>query len=437
MGKSADPRQVWSMRGPLVVGFLSLALLVFGFGAWGVMASISGAVIASGQVEVEQNRQVVQHPDGGVVAEILVIEGGKIEAGDVLIRLDGTLLVSELVIVEGRLSEIQAQRARLEAERDGAAEVTFPVGLLAEAERRPEVVEQIEGQRGLFEARAAATAKEAEQLARRIDQIANQIEGVDAQLKALEIQVGLIRKQLEDQQSLLDKGLTQASTVLALQREEARLMGQAGELTAIRAQSGERITEIEVQLVRLDLNRRTEAANGLREIAPVELELAERRSALRERIDRLDIRAPVSGLVLGLTVNTPRAVIRPADAVLYIVPQDRPLVIAAQVSPIHIDQIHAGQSAELMFSAFSARTTPHLKGKVTVVSADALTDQQTRASYYRIEIVLDEGEIEKLEGLTLLPGMPVEAFIQTDSRSPLTYLMKPFMDYFNKAFRES
>jgi HlyD family secretion protein len=433
----SNGRPPWSARRPLIQGFLALAVLVLGFGLWGAYASISGAIIASGQIEVEQNRQVVQHPDGGVVSEIRVTEGQTVVAGDVLIRLDGVQIKSEFAIVDGTLTEFRARRARLEAERDGATAPVFPPDLLDEAAKRPEVAEQVEGQIKLFEARAETSAREAEQLTRRIGQIQSQIKGIDAQAEALTIQLGLIREELTAQQTLLDKGLAQATNVLALQREEARLMGQVGELTATRAQAEERITETEVQIDRIAVIRREEATSQLRDMGPQELELAERRRALAERIDRLDIRAPVSGVVLALAVTTPRAVLRAAEPVLYIVPQDRPLLIAAQVPPIHIDQIHVGQQAELVFSSFSSRTTPHLMGKVTMVSADAFTDQQTRASYYRIEIVLDPGEIEKLEGLALVPGMPVEAFIQTEARSPIAYLIKPFTDYFGRAFRES
>jgi HlyD family secretion protein len=174
----------------------------------------------------------------------------------------------------------------------------------------------------------------------------------------------------------------------------------------------------------------------LRDIGFRELELAERRRALMESIARLDILAPVSGIVLGLQVTTPRAVLRPADPLLYLIPQDRPLVIAAQVQPFHIDQVTVGQPVRLVFSAFPSRTTPELSGHITLISADALTDQRTQISYYRAEIVPDDGEMEKLNGLTLIPGMPVEAFIRTEERTPLAYLLKPFTDYFARAFRE-
>lgn len=423
-------------RGALWLGVLTLLALVGGFGAWSVLTSISGAIVSSGRIEVEQNRQVVQHLDGGVVAEILVSEGAQVMAGDVLLRLDGTLLGSELAIVSGQLSEVQARRARLEAERDDLPEMTIPEALIAAAATDPDVAEQIEGQRRLFKARAETLARTMEQLEKRKAQTQSQVEGIDAQSDALSKQLALIARELADQQSLLDKGLAQAPRVLALQREEARLAGQVGELKASRAQSEGHITEIELEILRLGAARREEASTQLRDIGSTELQLVQQKRGLTEQVARLDIRAPASGTVLGLQVTTPRAVIRPADPVAFIIPQDRPLVIATQVSPIHIDEVQVGQAVKLMFPAFSQRTTPELNGTVALVSADALTDQATGASYYRAEISLSAAEAERL-GHPLLPGMPVEAFIQTESRSPLAYLIKPFTDYFTHAFRES
>ena len=427
----------WSARRPLFWGFLTTAILFGGFGAWSVLTTLSGAVIAPGQIEVAQNRQVVQHPDGGVVEEINVSEGSKVKAGDILIRLDGSLLRSELAIVENQLFELIARRGRLEAERDDAPEVTFPAELLDVAQGRPEVSELTQGQTKLFDVRRETLEQQVDQRDKQIGQIRNQIEGIDAQSTALVSQLGLLAEERESQEELLAKGLAQAARVLALQREEARLQGQVGELKATRAQAEGRITEIEIEKLGLASQRREDASTELRDVANRELELVERRRALMERISRLDIRAPVSGIVLGLQVTTPRSVIRAADPVLYLIPQDRPLVIAARIPTNHIDEIRIGQEVRLHFSAFSSRTTPELMGRVTVVSADALKDERTQVSYYRAEISLEAGEAEKLNGELLVPGMPVEAFIRTYDRTPLAYLIKPFTDYFNRAFRET
>lgn len=434
-----DKRRVnaWSVRRPMLLGVLTTVALFAVIVGWGTFTTIAGAIVTSGQIEVEHNRQVVQHADGGVVQDIFAVEGRPVEAGDILIRLDGSLLRSELAIVEGQFYELLARRGRLEAERDGLVAPQFPETLVRTARTDPDVASLMIGQARLFEARAETLAKQLEQLARRAEQTARLIEGIDAQRAAIGRQLELIRQELASQQELFEKGLAQASRVLALQREEARLAGTLGELTANRALAEERITETEVESLRLTAARREEASTQLRDIGFRELELAERRRALMERIDRLDIRAPVSGVVLGLRVTTPRAVIRPADPILYLIPQDRPLVIATQVPTVHIDQVHPGQTAKLLFPAFSARTTPELEGRVTSVSADVFVDERSGMPYYRAEIELNPGELDKLGPVTLLPGMPVEAFIKTEDRPPLVYLVKPLTDYFNRAFRES
>lgn len=428
----------WSARRPLTIGLLTLALLLGGFGGWAVFTEIAGAVIATGRVEVERNRQVVQHPDGGVVAGILVDEGDSVAAGDVLIRLDGALLISDLTIVEGQLYELMARRGRLVAERDGADEVSFDAELLRLAAERPSVADLVDGQQRLFEARKLSFEQSLDQLDKRRRQIASQIEGIEAQQVALARQQELMQEELADQQNLQDKGLAQKSRVLALQREDARLSGTLGELQASRAESLGRVTELEIEALQLQSQRREEAITRLRDLQYREHELAEERRALIEQISRLDIRAPVSGIVYGLTVFAERAVIRQADPVLYLVPQDRPLVIASRIDTIDIDQVYPGQEVTLRFSALNSRTTPELFGRVSQVSADAFTDEQSGVSYYRAEVVLDEDQMARLPSDTvLLPGMPVEAFIRTENRTPLAYLLKPLSDYFMRAFRES
>lgn len=427
----------WSATGPLRAGFITLALLVIGFGGWATLTRIAGAVIAVGQIEVENNRQIVQHPDGGVVSEILVTEAAEVRQGDILIRLEGAQLHSEFAIVEGQLFEAMARRARLEAERDEAEAPIFPAELIAASTAQPQVLELLEGQRKLFFSRRETLEKQTEQLEKRAGQIASQTEGVDAQIDALKIQINLINQEMADQKTLLGKGLAQSSRVLALEREAAQLQGSVGELKSSRAQNQGRATEIDLEILRLAALRREEASTELRDIGQTELELIERRAALRARIDRLDIRAPVSGLVLGLAVTSPQSVLRPADPVLYIVPQDRPLVITVRVDPIHVDEVHFGQSVRLVFPSLSSRTTPEISGHVTSLSADAMVDSATNTTFYRAEIVIDAGEMEKLTHETLLPGMPVQAFIATGARTPMAYLLKPFTDYFRTAFRET
>ncbi len=438
--KSETPKKArtWSARLPLVIGFIGLLLLVGGFGSWAVMTEISGAVIAQGRIEVERNRQVIQHPDGGVVSTVTVDEGDTVKAGDVLVRLDPVGLLSEKTILEGQLFEVMARRGRLEAARDGRTEIIFDPELLQVAQRNDDIHDLVEGQKRLHLARQASIDKEIEQLSRRSEQIQNQVEGIEAQAEALEIQLRLIEQELTSQRELFDKGLAQASRVLNLEREKARLAGQVGELTARKAQAEGRITEIEIEVLKLDTGRREEAITQMRDLRFRELELLEQRRAINEQLSRLDVTSPVSGVVYGLSVFTERSVIRPAEPLMFIVPQDRPLIITAQVAPNHIDMVYVGQTVRLMFSSFDQRSVPDLEGTVARVSPDVFTDENTGASYYRAEIILNEEERTKLpEDKPLVPGMPVEAFIRTDDRTPIAYLLRPFTYYFSKAFRES
>lgn len=427
----------WSARTPLLIGALTLLTLLGGFGSWAVMSSIAGAIVASGRIEVDRNRQVVQHLYGGIVAEILVDEGDSVARGDMLLRLDAKELRSQLTITEGQLFEMMARRGRLEAERDSATEVTFDPELLTLALRRPAVADLVEGQRRLFVARTESIAREIEQLNKRSAQTQDQIIGIKAQQASMELQLELIAEELKNQTTLLERGLAQAGTVLTLRRTQADLSGRLGELIATEAQALGRITETEIEILKLGSTRREEAITQLRDLRYQELELGENRRTLLERLNRLDITAPVSGIVYDMQVHTPRSVIRAADPLLYLVPQDRPLVIAAQVSPTDIEQIYVGQDVTLKFSALDQRNTPDLFGKVMLVSADAFEDRNSGASYYRAEIQLNPDEAQRLpKGTVLIPGMPVESYIRTQDRSPLAYLVKPLADYFVKAFRE-
>lgn len=422
---------------PMLVGFATIFLLVGALGAWAMRTEIAGAVVASGRIIVEKNRQVVQHPDGGVVQDIEIQEGDIVTEDQVLIRLDPTLQESELAIIEAQLFELKARRGRLEAERDDATEITFDPSLFEAGKTRSEVPELMQGQVRLFEARLDTLEKAVTQLHAQRVQLDNQVRGIDAQMTALLRQEELIDEETANQESLLERGLAQSSRVLNLQREGARLAGQVGELTASRAQALERIAELEIEELQLYAQRREDAITRLRDFQFNERELSERREALLQQLDRMEIRAPVAGIVYDLRVFGRRSVIRPADPVLFLVPQNRPLIIEARVNPINIDEVYTGQEVLLRFAAFDMRDTPDLYGSVIQVSADAFVDEQSGASFYRAEIQLSEEEAAKLaEGQVLVPGMPVDAFIRTEDRTPAKYLMSPITRYFERAFRD-
>ena len=426
-----------SARTPLFVGVFAMLLLVGGFGTWAVRATLSGAIIAPGQIQVDQNRQIVQHPDGGVVQSILVDEGDLVAAGAPLIQLDPTLLRTDLAILEGQLYEAMARRARMEAERDFADALSFDPELMAVAARDETIAGLLIGQQNLFAARIVTRQQQRQQLEKRKEQIGNQIEGIVAQRTAILRQLDLTEQELATQQTLLDRGLSQANRVLALQRDQASLAGSIGELTANAAEAAGRQTEIDLQILSLDTALQEEAITRLRDLQVTETELRQQRNALRERLDRLAVRAPVAGIVYDLSVFAERAVIRPAEPLLYIVPQDRPFVIASRLQITNVDEVVVGQNVRLRFSAFDANDTPELQGRVVRISPDAFFEEATGQSYYRAELEPLPGELDKLQGLILIPGMPVEAFILTRDRSPLAYLIEPFADYFRRAFRES
>ena len=433
---SEAPAENWSAKRFLWTGVFTLAVLIFGLGAWSVFTSIAGAVVASGVIEVASTRQIVQHDEGGVVAEILVNDGDTVEAGATLIRLDGTLLRSELAIVEGQLFELLAQLDRLRAERDERDTLEFAPELLEMAADNANVQRIMGGQADLFVARMTSIQEEASRLMKRKHQFMEQIAGIEAQIIAITRQRGIVVSELGGQETLLGNGLTHLSQVSGLQREEASLSGRLGELQASLAQTRGQIAEIDIEILRLTSNRREEAITTLIELQYSAVELRERRLSLTERLNRLEIKAPRSGVIYGLQVKTLRSVITAAEPILYVVPQDTYLVIRTRVNAIDIDQLELNQQATLRFSAFDSRTTPELDGYVTNISADIFTDEATGASFYTAELLPMDGEIEKLRDNLILPGMPVEVLIKTGDRTPMDYLLKPLAGYFYRAFRE-
>lgn len=432
-----DPARAWSVRGPMLTGFLALAILFAGFGLWSVTTQLAGAVVASGRIEVDRNRQAIQHPEGGRVAELIVSEGDRVGAGDTLLRLEPGFLARDLAVARAQLLEVRLRRARLEAERDGADAVQFAEDLLAAAAADPDLGDLLRGQSNLFDARAESLSAEAARLSGRVTQIEAQIAALEAQEGALDEQLALVMTDLERQQDLFARGLIQSDPILRLQRDAAQLRGALGEVEARMAEAAERVIETELTILQLTGTRREEAIAELREVRVAEEELRQRVADLERRVAELDLRAPMAGRIIALEVFGAQAVVRAAEPVAYIVPEGRPLIISARIPATAIDEVFAGQPVTLRFPAFDLRNIPDLVGTVTQVSADAFTDEATGASYYRVEIALSDGEIARLGARQLVPGMPVEAYLRTRDRTPLSYLIDPLRVYFTRAFRET
>jgi membrane fusion protein, type I secretion system len=424
-----------SIHRHLLTGGLIVILLAFGVGGWAATTQIAGALIAQGSVVVDSNVKKVQHPTGGVVGKLNVQDGDRVKAGDILVQLDDTITRANLAIVTKSLDELAARKARLEAERDGTETITFPAQLLARENEAPVGV-ALTNERKLFELRRSARLGQKGQLKQRIAQLQDEIRGLTAQQDAKAREIALISKELEGVRELWKNNLVQITRLTALERDGARLDGERAQLIASVAQAKGKIAETELQVIQIDQDLSSEVAKDMREVDAKFGEFIERKVAAEDQLKRIDLRAPQDGIVLESKVHTVGGVIPAGDAIMLIVPESDNLMVEAKVNPHDIDQVQVGQSAVLRFSAFNLRTTPEINGTVTRVSADTTTDQRTGQNYYTTRIAMTKGEIGRLGDIKLIPGMPVEAFVQTGERTVMSYLIKPLQDQFMRAFRE-
>jgi HlyD family secretion protein len=424
-----------SIRLHLIIGLAVVAFLALGLGGWATTAEISGALIAPGSVVVESNVKKVQHPTGGVVGEVLARDGDLVKAGDVVVRLDDTVTRASLAIVTKNLDGLWARGARLEAEQRGVDRVVFPKALLDRADD-PDVKNIIASETKLFEVRTFGRVGQKAQLRERVTQLIEEIAGLMAQEKAKDQEIVLVEKELTGVQQLYEKHLVQMSRLTTLQRDAARLNGERAQFIAARAQAKGKITETELQIIQVDKDLVSDVSKDLRETNDKIGEFVERKVTAEDQLRRTDIRAPQDGMVLQSTVHTVGGVITAGDAIMMIVPQSDALSVEAKVNPQDIDKLQIGQKTLLRLSAFNQRTTPELNGVVTRVSPDVTTDQRTGQSYYTIRVSMAPEEVARLGDAKLIPGMPVEAFVQTGDRTLISYLMKPLSDQLMRAFRE-
>lgn len=421
---------------PFIVAGLVIVALVFGaLGTWAAVAPLSGAIVAPGVVTVDTNRKTVQHLEGGIVAELRIREGDAVRQGDLLIRLDDTRVKAQLGMIDGRLDELRAREARLVAERDGTERIVMPAAFAARA-KDLQLAAILRGQSEIFVARRNALDGEVSLLAQRTEQLRQEIGGIEAQQQAKTRQVRLIAGELKDLRGLLEKELVPRSRVLSLEREAERLNGERGQHVAEIARARASIGEAELRILQLRKDFRERVITELRELETELFDLSERRIVAQDELRRVDIRAPLSGRVVGLAVHTIGAVIGPGQNLMDIVPEEDRLVVEARVAPEEVDKVGAGQEAVVRLSAFDLRTTPEFKGTVTTVSADRLSDPATNLPYYAVRIQIPGEALAALGDLQLRAGMPAECFIQTGARTALNYLMKPFYDAVLRVVRD-
>jgi HlyD family secretion protein len=424
-----------SIRRHTRLGLGAVGLLVGGLGGWSVLTELSGAVLAPGTVVVDSHVKKVQHPTGGVVGEIRVRNGDRVRAGDVVVRLDETVAEANLAMVTKSLDELAARQARLTAERDGTG-LTFPPALTDRRAGEPELAGLLSGEQRLFESRLEARAGQKAQLKERMAQLQEQIEGTHLQAGAKADEIKLIQDELAGVEQLWRKNLVPITRVTALKREETRLRGERGQLISTVAQAKGRISETALQILQIDQDLRSEVSKELREAQAKTAELVERKVAAQDQLRRIDLRAPQDGVVHQSVVHTVGGVINAGEAVMLIMPESDDLSIEVKVAPQDIDQLQPGLDTVLRLSAFNQRTTPELKGKVSLIAADQVLDERTGLGHYPVRIAFAEGERARLGEARLMPGMPVESFIQTGDRTVFSYLTKPLSDTIARAFRE-
>jgi HlyD family secretion protein len=432
-----DPRAM--IRRMNIIGIAMVVGFVGCIGGWAATSELAGAVIAVGTVIVEGNVKKVQHPTGGVVKEILVKEGGEVEEGQILVRLDDTVTRATLGVVRSQLDENNARQARLLAEREGADAISFPDDLLAR-KGEASVAAAVNGEEKLFESRKAARAGQRAQLRERVSQSDEEIRGLTAQQQAKESETKLIAEELVGVADLYQKNLVSISRFMLLQRDQARIQGERGQFIADIARARAKISETELQIIQLDQDFRTEVLKDLRETQGKVAEFIERKVAAEDQLKRVDIRAPRSGVVYSLTVHTVGGVVANGETIMAIVPHGDDLIVEAKVSPTDIDQIALGASAVVRIMAGNQRTMPELEGIVTYGSADLSREPPSPGAaaqaFYVVRAALPKAEVGRLGQFRLVPGMPAEIFIQTYARTPLQYLIKPLRDQIARTFRE-
>jgi HlyD family secretion protein len=425
-----------SMRNTMLMGYTSIALLIGVFGGWAALSDLNGAVIASATIVAESYSKRVQHREGGIVQRILVKEGDRVTEGQALVILDPTDAKSELGIIESSIDELTVKKVRLEAQRDNSDEMKLPESLAAKRDDA-KLSAMINGQLKLLQSTNESLRGKQEQLKQQIGQLKEQIGGIESQMTSKKSQKTLLTEELAGLIKLRDKGLIPKSRVLAVEREEARLAGEDGELRASKASAKNRIGEVELRALQLSEDIRTEALTELRDTEAKISELQQRSTSLSSRLNRTSINAPITGTIYQLAVHTEGGVIGSGETLMLIVPEGDDLVLQAQISPNDRDQVETGQAAQVRFPSFSARTTPEIFATVQQVAADTTKVDANTPPFYAVRLIISAKELAKLGPNKLQPGMNAEVFIQTGARSPMSYLLKPLVDQFARAMRET
>ncbi|AYD00639.1 HlyD family type I secretion periplasmic adaptor subunit [Neorhizobium sp. NCHU2750] len=418
----------------IAVTVLFIALFC-GVGGWALATTISNAVESPATVIIDDNTKTIETLTGGIVSQLLVKEGSAVKQGDILVRLDATASRANLAILNATLAQLKIRKARLEAEVEGRSDFSDAdvAPIVHEFDAKPSM---IKSEVKLFASRKSSLSGQKQQLQEQQAQLDDQIKGDGLQIEAIDAATKLIDEEYQAINGLYEKQLVTMQRVNALKRQRVELDGERGEKIAARAQAKGRIAEISLKILQLDEDRRAENAKDLSDIEANIAETAERRVAVLDQLQKLDLRAPVDGRIYQLAIHTIGGVASPGDPLMLLAPQRRSLIVEAKVASRDIDQLRLAQPVEIRFSAFDQRTTPLVAGQVISISPDVVTDKTTGESYYPVRIRPDADHLDAAKQLALYPGMPADVFIKIADRSVISYFAKPLTDQMAHAFRE-
>jgi len=417
------------------IGYLIILLGLGGFMLWATTAPLGSAVVSQGLVKVDSSRKKIQHLEGGTVKEILVKDGSRVKAGDILVRLDGTRAGASHGIVQSAFESSLAVQARLIAERDGVAAVSYPVELRERASD-PKIAQIIRIQDEQFRARRQSVAGQIEILDRQIQQLRERIEGLGAQERSKAEQAKLLRDELAGLKTLIDKGMVEKTKVRNLEREIAQAEGERASHVSDLAATRATVSEKELEKFQVRKRLQEEVAAELRKIQSEVFDYQDRSQATRQTLAQTEIKAPVDGTVVELRVHTAGGVVGPGELLMEVVPDRDDLVVQGRIQPEDLDRLAVGLPTGVKLSAFNQRKTPELEGRLTYVSADAIEDEKTGMVYFVVKAEVSETELKRLGHNQIQPGMLAELYIRTGERTFFDYLMRPLLDSFDKAWRE-
>lgn len=422
------------LAGVTCTGFAIMVLFFGVAGGWAALAPLDSAAVAPGVVKVAGDRKLIQHLEGGIIAELNAANGDIVEAGKVLVRLDDTQARAQLDLIQNRIATRDALAARLRAERDDRAEIAFDPVLLANPATAAK--DAVAAQRDVFAAKHHNLKDEREILSQRRQQTEEEITGLEQLIVTKDKQIEAIEGETKDLERLLKKGLTTRERNLLLRRQQQELEGERATNIAAIARARSAMAEIDMQILNLGTVRLNEAVDELTKVEAELFDLRQGERAARDVLTRTDVVAPVDGIVMDLKVHTAGGVVKPGETLMTVVPLGQQLVVEAMVKPEDVETITAGQPARVSFPAFARYNLPPLDGVVEIVSADRMVDERSGAPYFAATVLIDESELAKLEGRKLLPGMSSEAMIRTGARTVLAYLAEPITQNFRRAMRE-